>query len=88
MVSEKHGGNVTQHNNQRTKRRDRKAPIYSVVDLGTTGTNVNHGNRIIQIGRVLVQDGEIANYPETKVNPREKVPHSITQLTRIENKDV
>jgi len=79
---------VTQRSSQRTKKRDKKAPIYSVVDLETTGTNVNHGDRIIQIGCVLVQDGEIINHFETKINPREKIPRSIVQLTGIEDKDV
>ena len=79
---------MTQRSSQRTKKRDKKAPIYSVVDLETTGTNVNHGDRIIQIGCVLVQDGEIINHFETKINPREKIPRSIVQLTGIEDKDV
>lgn len=79
---------MTQRNNQRGKKRDKKAPIYSVVDLETTGTNVNHGDRIIQIGCVLIQDGEIINHFETKVNPRERIPRSIAQLTGIEDKDV
>lgn len=79
---------MTQRSGQRTKKRDKKAPIYSVVDLETTGTNVNHGDRIIQIGCVLVQDGEIMNHFETKINPREKIPRSIVQLTGIEDKDV
>ncbi|MCD7131733.1 helicase C-terminal domain-containing protein [Limosilactobacillus balticus] len=79
---------MTQRSSQRAKKRDKKAPIYSVVDLETTGTNVNHGDRIIQIGCVLVQDGEIINHFETKINPREKIPRSIVQLTGIEDKDV
>ena len=79
---------MTQRSSQRTKKRDKKAPIYSVVDLETTGTNVNHGDRIIQIGCVLVQNGEIINHFETKINPREKIPRSIVQLTGIEDKDV
>ncbi|MCC4351445.1 DEAD/DEAH box helicase [Limosilactobacillus reuteri] len=79
---------MTQRSSQRTKKRDKRAPIYSVVDLETTGTNVNHGDRIIQIGCVLVQDGEIINHFETKINPREKIPRSIVQLTGIEDKDV
>ncbi|MCH3922943.1 MAG: DEAD/DEAH box helicase [Limosilactobacillus sp.] len=73
---------------QRRPKRDKKAPIYSVVDLETTGTSVNHGDRIIQIGCVLVQDGQVINQFETKVNPREKIPHSIVQLTGIHDRDV
>lgn len=88
ITSEKYGDIVVQRSSQRTKKRNKKAPIYSVVDLETTGTNVNHGDRIIQIGCVLVQDGEIINHFETKVNPRERIPRSIVQLTGIEDKDV
>nr|WP_153709642.1 helicase C-terminal domain-containing protein [Limosilactobacillus caviae] len=88
ITSEKYGDIVAQRSSQRIKKRDKKAPIYSVVDLETTGTNVNHGDRIIQIGCVLVQDGKIINHFETKINPREKIPRSIVQLTGIEDKDV
>lgn len=62
-----------------------RGPIYSVVDLETTGTSVKHGDRIIQIGCVLVQDGQIINRFETKINPRTKIPHNIEQLTGITN---
>lgn len=79
---------MAQHNRQRTKKRDKKAPIYSIVDLETTGTNANHGARIIQVGCVLVQDGKVINRFETKINPRERIPRSIVQLTGIEDKDV
>lgn len=65
-----------------------KAPIYSIVDLETTGTSVKHGDRIIQIGCVLMQDGKIINSFETKINPLMKIPHSIEQLTGIKNSDV
>lgn len=73
---------------KRSNKRDKTAPIYSVVDLETTGTSINHGDRIIQIGCVLVQDGEIINHFETKVNPRERIPRSVVQLTGIRDQDV
>ncbi len=62
--------------------------IYSVVDLETTGTNVKEGDRIIQIGCLLICDGEIINRFETKVNPLKPIPRSITQLTGISSHDV
>lgn len=79
---------VKKQKTTRRAKRDKQAPIYAVVDLETTGTNVNHGDRIIQIGCVLVQDGQIINQFETKVNPWEKIPHTIVQLTGIHNQDV
>lgn len=66
----------------------KEAPIYSVVDLETTGTNIKNGDRIIQIGCVLVQAGKIINRFETKINPRKKVPHQISLLTGIKTSDV
>lgn len=71
----------------KTKKR-RRGPIYSVVDLETTGTSYKHGDRIIQIGLVLVQDGRIINQFETRINPLTKIPRSVQQLTGITDKDV
>ncbi|MFJ6992134.1 MAG: exonuclease domain-containing protein, partial [Limosilactobacillus mucosae] len=59
------------------KQSKKREPIYAIVDLETTGTSVKHGDRIIQIGCVLVQAGQIINQFETKINPRTKIPHSI-----------
>ncbi len=69
-------------------RKKLRGPIYSVVDLETTGTSVKNGDRIIQIGCALVQDGVVVNHFETLVNPRTKIPHQIEQLTGITNKAV
>lgn len=70
------------------KRKHSKGKIYSVVDLETSGTNVAHGDRIIQVGIVLMQDGKIINQFATLVNPRRPIPHAVTQLTGISNNDV
>lgn len=86
--TEKYGDIVGQRSMQRTNKRNKQAPIYSVVDLETTGTSVNHGDRIIQIGCVLIQDGQVINHFETEVNPREKIPRSVVQLTGIQDRDV
>ena len=73
---------------RRQKGKKLRGPIYSVVDLETTGTSVSHGDRIIQVGCVLIQDNEIINHFETKINPRMSIPRPITQLTGIKNSDV
>ncbi|MTV81136.1 helicase C-terminal domain-containing protein [Secundilactobacillus folii] len=57
--------------------------IYAVVDIETTGTNVAEGNRIIQFGCVLVQNGAIINHFNTDVNPQTSIPQSIQALTGI-----
>ena len=69
-------------------KKKRRGPVYAVVDLETTGTSVKTGSRIIQIGCVLVQDGQVINEFETKINPRTVVPLTIEQLTGIKNNDV
>lgn len=85
----KHGDSLsTKTNHRQSKRRPPRGPIYSVVDLETTGTSARRGDRIIQIGAVLVQDGKIINQFETKINPRTTIPRSIEQLTGIRNADV
>ncbi|GAX05511.1 ATP-dependent helicase [Secundilactobacillus pentosiphilus] len=57
--------------------------IYAVVDIETTGTNVAEGNRMIQFGCVLVQNGQIINHFNTDVNPQTSIPQSIQALTGI-----
>lgn len=84
----KHGDSLSTTIKHQQKRKKLRGPIYSVVDLETTGTSVNHGDRIIQIGCVLVQDNQIINHFETKVNPRMPIPRPIIQLTGIKNNDV
>ena len=69
-------------------KQQRRGPVYSVVDLETTGTSFKNGDRIIQIGLVLIQDGQIINQFETQINPLMKIPHSVQQLTGITDKDV
>lgn len=70
------------------KKKHSQAKIYSVVDLETSGTSVANGDRIIQVGIVLMQKGKVINQFATLVNPRTKIPHAVTQLTGITNKAV
>lgn len=62
--------------------------IYAVVDIETTGTNVAEGDRMIQFGCVLVQNGKIVNHFNTDVNPQSAIPQSIQALTGISDKQV
>lgn len=62
--------------------------IYAVVDIETTGTNVAEGNRMIQFGCVLVQNGKIINHFNTDVNPQTSIPQSIQALTGITDAQV
>ncbi|WP_461239433.1 helicase C-terminal domain-containing protein [Paucilactobacillus sp. N302-9] len=65
-----------------------KQPIYSIVDLETTGTSWKNDNRIIQIGCVLVQNQTVINKFQTTINPRIAIPENIEQLTGINTKMV
>ncbi|CAN5619670.1 hypothetical protein BH23GEM1_BH23GEM1_03160 [soil metagenome] len=56
---------------------------YVVVDVETTGTRANFGDRITEVAAFVVRDGAIAEVFETLVNPQRPIPHFITALTHI-----
>jgi DNA polymerase-3 subunit epsilon len=56
---------------------------YVVVDVETTGTRANAGDRITEVAAVRVRGGEIVDVFETLVNPQRSIPRFITALTRI-----
>jgi ATP-dependent DNA helicase DinG len=56
---------------------------YVVVDLETTGNNPRKGDRIIQIGVVVVEEGEIVNRFSSFINPEIEIPAFIQQFTGI-----
>ncbi|KRK73293.1 helicase C-terminal domain-containing protein [Lacticaseibacillus nasuensis] len=57
--------------------------IYAVIDLETTGTAVQKGDRIIQFGCALVQHGHIIHTTAQLINPDRPIPGTIQQLTGI-----
>lgn len=54
-----------------------------VVDFETTGSNPRQGDKIIQIGAVAIDDGQIVDSFSTWINPEQAIPPFITQLTGI-----
>jgi len=60
---------------------DNKTPLV-FVDLETTGTSPRH-HRVIEVGVVRVEHGEVAAEYRTFVDPGEPVPAFITSLTGI-----
>lgn len=56
---------------------------YAVVDLETTGNDINGENRIIQIGCTFIENGRIIDEYSSDVNPERSVPDMITRLTGI-----
>ncbi|GAE25043.1 DinG family ATP-dependent helicase YoaA [Halalkalibacter wakoensis JCM 9140] len=56
---------------------------YTVVDVETTGHSVAKGDRVIQIGAVVIEDNEIVETFATFVNPGQPIPAFIEELTGI-----
>jgi DNA polymerase-3 subunit epsilon len=56
---------------------------FAVVDVETTGSRPDGGDRITEIAVVTVRDGRIVDVYETLVNPERSIPPFITRLTNI-----
>ncbi len=57
------------------------------VDIETTGISASR-NRIIEIGILRVEDGELVDTFQTLINPQTYIPQEITSLTGITGKDL
>lgn len=58
---------------------------FVVVDVETTGNNPKKGDRIIQIGAVVIDQGEIVKKFSSFINPEMEIPPFIQQFTGINN---
>jgi DNA polymerase-3 subunit epsilon len=56
---------------------------FVVVDVETTGARAYHGDRVTEIGVVLVNNGNAKTVFETLVNPERPIPPSISSVTNI-----
>jgi len=56
-----------------------------VLDFETTGLSPNNGDRVIEIGAVLLRDHEIVDRFQSLVNPGFFVSHEIETITGITN---
>ncbi|WP_284141315.1 ATP-dependent DNA helicase DinG [Virgibacillus sp. LDC-1] len=61
---------------------------YVVFDLETTGHSPNNGDKIIEIGIVVIEDFKIVADYTTLLNPGKPIPPFITNLTGIDDKAV
>lgn len=61
---------------------------YAVLDLETTGSTYDNGDRIIQIGVAFVQNGQVVDQFATDIFPNQEIPREITKLTGITNEQV
>lgn len=56
---------------------------YCVVDVETTGTSADRGDRITEIAVVRVRDGVVTTVFDSLINPERSIPPYITALTQI-----
>ncbi|WP_226579263.1 ATP-dependent DNA helicase DinG [Halobacillus litoralis] len=62
---------------------------FAIVDLETTGNAASKGDRIIEIGIVIMkEDGEVIKEFSSLVYPEREIPPFITSLTGIKEDDV
>ncbi|MGG4212249.1 PolC-type DNA polymerase III [Paenibacillus sp. FSL L8-0638] len=64
-----------------------KTATYVVFDIETTGLSVTQ-NKIIEIAAVKMHDGKEIDRYATFVNPHERIPYNIQQLTNINDEMV
>jgi DNA polymerase III subunit epsilon len=57
------------------------------VDIETSGSSYKSG-RIIEIAAIRVENNEVTDVFKTLVNPGVRIPHWITELTGLADKDV
>ncbi|MGY4690077.1 ATP-dependent DNA helicase DinG [Salibacterium sp. K-3] len=61
---------------------------FVVIDTETTGNAPRKGDKIIQIGAALVEDGHIQEVWSSFIQPHSSIPLFIQQLTGISSEDV
>lgn len=69
------------------KRRVVSKPLYSIIDIETTGGHKN-GNKITEIAIINFDGEKIIEEWSTLINPERNIPKAITYLTGIDNKMV
>jgi DNA polymerase-3 subunit epsilon len=60
-----------------------RALRFAVVDVETTGTRLNGGDRIMEVGVVQVHDGQASTALDMLVNPQRAVSPYVSRLTGI-----
>ena len=61
---------------------------FAVIDLETTGHSPEKGDRIIQIAIMFIENGILSHEYVRFVNPNQKIPIFIQELTDISNTEV
>ncbi|QNQ80407.1 helicase C-terminal domain-containing protein [Lactobacillus sp. PV034] len=65
-----------------------KNDTFAVVDLETTGTQREQGDRIIQFGCAIIKKRKVVKTYSFLINPHHEIPQSVENLTGIKNEDV
>lgn len=65
-----------------------KNDTFAVVDLETTGTQREQGDRIIQFGCAIIKNRKVVKTYSFLINPHHEIPQSVENLTGIKNEDV
>lgn len=65
-----------------------KNPIFSVVDIETTGHSPENGDRMMQIAIVQIQQNKIIHTYNQFIHPEQPIPAFISELTHITDEDV
>jgi ATP-dependent DNA helicase DinG len=56
---------------------------YVVIDLETTGSSPKRGDKILQFAAVVIENGKITEAYSSLLNPQQKIPPFIEELTGI-----
>ena len=62
---------------------DLRSLRFAIVDTETTGSRVNGGDRVMEIGIVHVQDGVATTVVDMLVNPQQPISPYVARLTGI-----
>ncbi|MBY7143513.1 ATP-dependent DNA helicase DinG [Virgibacillus sp. NKC19-3] len=61
---------------------------YVVIDLETTGNSPVKGDKIVEVGIVVIEDDKITDHYTTLLHPNKAIPPFISNLTGIFDEDI
>ncbi len=56
---------------------------FAIIDLETTGLSPDQGDRITEIGIVMLENGQIVDRFQSFINPKRSIPYYVQELTGI-----
>jgi len=58
---------------------------FAVIDFETTGLSPDHGDRVTEVGVVILSNGKIVDRYQSLINPLRPIPDFVQSLTGITN---